>query len=70
VVRLGDAHNLNVRLHPDYDFLKSEVLFAAKYELAQKPNDVLCRRIPIAILNKKLAEELLPEVVEIMGKEH
>lgn len=43
--------------------------YAAKYELAEKPNDIICRRVPIAFLNKKLADDLLPEVVEIMAKE-
>lgn len=69
VVRLGDEHKLNQRLHPDYDFLKSEILYATKYEMAEKPNDILCRRMPIAILNRHVAENLIKEVVEIMGKE-
>lgn len=60
---------MNVRLHPDYEFLKSEVLYATRFELAEKPNDILCRRIPLAVLNRKIAEEVLKEVVEIMGKE-
>lgn len=37
--------------------------------MVEKPNDVLCRRIPIGILNKQAALQVLPEVVEIMAKE-
>jgi glycerol-3-phosphate dehydrogenase len=40
-----------------------------KYELAEKPNDIICRRVPIAFLDKKAALDLLPEVIEIMAKE-
>jgi glycerol-3-phosphate dehydrogenase len=50
--------------------LKSEISYASKNEMAMKPGDVICRRIPIAFLNKEAAEQILPEVVEIMGKEH
>ena len=37
--------------------------------MAEKPNDVLCRRVPLGILNKEAAVQMLPEVVEIMAKE-
>ena len=69
VVRLGKELKLNQRIHPDYPFLKAEFAFACRYEMAEKPNDVICRRVPIGFLNKKLAQDLLPEVVEIMAKE-
>ena len=59
----------NERVHPDYPFLKSEISYAVKYELAEKPNDIICRRVPIAFLDKKAALDLLPEVIEIMAKE-
>ena len=49
--------------------MKSEIVFATRYELSEKPNDIICRRIPIAVLNKDVAKEILGEVVEIMGKE-
>jgi len=35
-----------------------------------KPNDVICRRIPIAFLNKDISKQVLPRVVELMGKEN
>jgi glycerol-3-phosphate dehydrogenase len=69
VVKLGEELKMNTKLHPDYPFLKSEIAFAAKYEMAEKPNDIICRRVPIAFLNKDIARAILPEVVEILGKE-
>jgi glycerol-3-phosphate dehydrogenase len=45
------------------------LLYSIKYEMAEKANDVLCRRVPIAFLNKELAESVLPEVIEMMAKE-
>ncbi len=50
-----NSKSLNTRLHPDYPFLKSEILYAIRHEMAEKPNDVLCRRVPIAFLNKEVA---------------
>jgi len=60
---------MNERLHPDYPYLRSEIAYAIKHEMCEKPNDVLCRRVPIGFLNKELALKLLPEVVEMMAKE-
>lgn len=37
--------------------------------MAEKPNDIICRRVPIAFLDQDTAKKLLPEVVEIMAKE-
>lgn len=63
------SKGINERIHKDYPFLKSEISYSAKFELAQKPNDIICRRVPIGFLNKAAAEEILDEVVEILAKE-
>jgi len=42
---------LNERIHQDYPFLKSEISYAVRNELAERPNDIICRRMPIAVLN-------------------
>ena len=58
------------RLHPDYPFVESEVLYSVQSEMAVKPNDVVCRRVPISFLDKEATREIiLPKVVEIMGNE-
>jgi glycerol-3-phosphate dehydrogenase len=38
--------------------------------MAQKPNDVVCRRVPISFLDSKCASEVvMPRVVEIFASE-
>ncbi|CDW82478.1 glycerol-3-phosphate dehydrogenase [Stylonychia lemnae] len=69
VARLGKENQMNVRIHENYPFLKSEILYAIRSEMAQKPNDILCRRVPIGFLNEQICREILTEVVEIMAKE-
>ena len=35
-----------------------------------KPNDIVCRRVPIAFIDEQATKEVvLPKVVEIMGNE-
>jgi glycerol-3-phosphate dehydrogenase len=60
---------LNERLHPDFPFLKSEVLYASRHELAEKPNDIVCRRVPLGVLSREAAAQVLPQIVEILAKE-
>lgn len=61
VLELGKHTKLNERLIEDQPFLKSEVLFAIRYQMAQKPNDVVFRRVPVSFLNSKAAaEQVLP----------
>lgn len=58
------------RLHPDYPFVESEVLYSVQSEMAVKPNDVVCRRVPISFIDVDAAKNtILPRVVEIMGDE-
>ena len=58
VVELGERNKakglagVNEKIHPDYPFLKSEISYGAVHEMAQKPNDIICRRVPIAFLNR------------------
>jgi len=38
--------------------------------MACKPNDVVCRRVPISFLDTKCAaEQILPKVIDIFAKE-
>lgn len=36
--------------------------------MAIKPNDFVCRRIPLAFIDEKVAIVILPRVVELMGE--
>jgi len=35
--------------------------------MALKPNDFVCRRIPLAFIDENVAIEILPRVVELMA---
>jgi len=39
-------------------------------EMAMRPNDIVCRRVPISFIDEKATQEIvMPKVVEIMAKE-
>ena len=70
MVEIGQIRKLTGRLHPDYPFLESEVLYSVQSEMAVKPNDIVCRRVPISFIDVAAARDtILPKVVEIMGRE-
>jgi glycerol-3-phosphate dehydrogenase len=37
--------------------------------MAQKPNDVICRRVPLSFVDVKGASEVLPLIVDIFASE-
>jgi len=55
-----------VAKHP---VLEAEVLYAARYELAERVIDVLARRMPLALLDNEAAKQAVPKVMEIMAHE-
>ncbi|HUH26995.1 glycerol-3-phosphate dehydrogenase/oxidase [Gelidibacter sp.] len=59
--RLGD------KLHPRLEFVKAEVVWAVKNEMARTVEDVLARRVRILFLDAKAAKEVAPEVAELMA---
>lgn len=62
VAALGDR-----LLLPGLPYLEGEVVWAVREELAQKPLDVLARRLGLALLDRKRAEEALPRVGDLMA---
>ncbi|QWK21011.1 FAD-dependent oxidoreductase [Thermus antranikianii] len=62
VAALGDRPLL-----PGLPYLEGEVVWAVREELAQKPLDVLARRLGLALLDRKRAEEALPRVGDLMA---
>jgi glycerol-3-phosphate dehydrogenase len=67
---LGKEAQLNKRLSPDYPFLESEVLFGIRSEMAQKPNDIVCRRVPVSFIDTASTRDvILPKVVDIFAAE-
>jgi glycerol-3-phosphate dehydrogenase len=69
LVQDGHESGRNKRLIDDLPHLESEVLYSVHQEMAQKPNDVICRRFVTGIVDQKAGESLSQKVVEIMGDE-
>ena len=56
------------RIVEEFPYIEANVLYAIK-EYACTAIDVIARRTSLAFLDVQAAEEALPRVVEIMGKE-
>ncbi|WP_242094125.1 glycerol-3-phosphate dehydrogenase/oxidase [Aestuariivivens sediminicola] len=61
--------DLGERLHPRLEFLKAEVLWAVRFEMARTIEDVLARRVRVLFLDAKAAIEIAPEVARILANE-
>lgn len=72
VIESGVAEKKNKtwsnRIHPDLPFIEQEVNYAVDYEFAVKPNDIICRRLGLGVVDTKQAEELAASVVNLMAK--
>lgn len=65
-----EAKLLNKRLSEKYYFCEAEVLYSIREEMAQKPTDVVCRRVPVSFIDTvETRDVILPKVVEIFAKE-
>ncbi len=68
VAKLADG-GVGIRLVKNHPVLESEVLYAVRYEFAERVIDVLARRMPLALLDTAAAKQATPRVLEIMAKE-
>ena len=59
----------SARLVENHPVLEAEVLYAARYELAERVIDVLARRMPLALLDTEASKKAAPRVLEIMAAE-
>ena len=57
------------RLHPDHPCLEAEVVYAMRYEFAERAADVLVRRTNLALLDKTAARAATARVIELMAAE-
>ena len=57
------------RLVENHPVLEAEILYAARYELAERVIDVLARRTPLALLDTEAAKQAATRVQEIMATE-
>lgn len=56
-------------LHPDFPFIKAEVIWAVRNEMALTIEDVLARRVRLLFLDARAAMEAAPEVAQMMAEE-
>ncbi|WP_027877087.1 glycerol-3-phosphate dehydrogenase/oxidase [Meiothermus cerbereus] len=63
------AQGYDHRLAQEWPYLEAEVIYAARYEMAQTPLDVLARRTRLAFLDASAALAAIPRVAELMGCE-
>ncbi len=61
--------DLNQRLCPDLPYLKVEVVWATRYEMARTVEDVLARRTRSLLLGAKASMEIAPMVASLMARE-
>ena len=60
---------LSEKIHFNANYLKAEVVWAARYEMARTVEDFLARRIRILFLDARIAIESAPVVAELLAKE-
>lgn len=60
---------LQEKLHPKFDHIAAEVVWACRHEMARKVEDVLSRRMRILFLDAKAAVEMAPKVAKLMAAE-
>lgn len=67
---IGEDSSLAAPLVADLPYIKAEILYACRYEMAVRPADLLARRTSIILEDRQRGLEAVNEVVALMGKEH
>ncbi|WP_324678940.1 glycerol-3-phosphate dehydrogenase/oxidase [Hymenobacter sp. GOD-10R] len=57
------------KLDTSLEFLKAEVVWAARYEMARTVEDVLARRVRVLFLDAQAAIRMAPEVASLLAQE-
>jgi len=57
------------KLHPKYEYLQAEVVWAVRHEMARTVEDVLARRIRLLFLDAQAAIDSAPVVATLMASE-
>ncbi len=66
---IASDYQLGNRVHPDYPYLKAEVIWAIRNEMAMTVEDFLARRTRMLFLNAKAAIDSAGIVAELMATE-
>ena len=69
VTRIAEDMKLGQRLSRGHPEIEAEVSYACRYEYCTNVEDFLARRTRLAFLDVRAAEQALPRIVQIMGKE-
>jgi len=68
-ILIKEKASLGERLHERLPFLKAEVVWAARYEMARTIEDVLARRVRALFLDAEAALQITEEVAIILAQE-
>jgi glycerol-3-phosphate dehydrogenase len=49
--------------------IEAEVIYACRFEMAERAIDLIARRLPLALLDTQLAQQVAPQVLEMMNQE-
>ncbi len=66
---IQEIPELGEKIHPNSVFLKAEVIWAVRYEMARTVEDVLARRARILFLDASTAIESAPVVAQLLAQE-
>jgi glycerol-3-phosphate dehydrogenase len=66
---IHDDARMGRRLHPALPYVRAEVIWAVRHEMARTVEDILARRMRALFLNARAAIEMAPSVAELMGAE-
>jgi glycerol-3-phosphate dehydrogenase len=66
---IDENKNWNQQIHEKFSFIKAEIIYSIRYEMAMKVEDILARRIRFLFYDAKIAIQIAPEVARIMAIE-
>nr|WP_294895249.1 glycerol-3-phosphate dehydrogenase/oxidase [uncultured Pedobacter sp.] len=66
---LHENPEFKVQLHPKFPYLKGEVVWAIRNEMARTVEDILARRLRVLFLDAKVAMEIAPQVAKLIQTE-
>ena len=70
ILKLGeDEPELKQKLHPNYEYILAEVIWAIRHEMARTIDDILARRVRMLFLDARAAIESSKKVAELLAKE-
>jgi glycerol-3-phosphate dehydrogenase len=66
---IESSPTLGETLHPELPYIKAEVIWAVRHEMARTIEDVLARRTRALFLNARAAMQMAPAVADLMSAE-